>query len=458
MSTDSERVFDGITEISDETIEELYSTKTSEIRKRQKKKRRWPIAVSTAAAAAVIAVVISYLLSGGTLSAYALAEPDYPKEKQHMERESGFMDQYLTVIIPEMLETEENENVVFSPVNLYLALGMLSELTDGNTRAEILSLLGSADVETQRTRSYQLWNDCYQDSNKSQCILTSSIWLDKGTSYREEAIDILKNWYYAASYSGEMGSRGFNKALQRWLSDGTKGKLDESVKNIALSPDDVFALLQTVYFREKWHSEFKASDTKSDIFHAPGGDIERDFMHQKLESSTCWGAENFTAVWQSLQFSDMYYILPDEGLAPKDLLQDPEFLSFMTDEGRHGWSDTKYMKVNLSVPKFDVSSETDLLPHLESLGIRDVMNREKADFSALTETGPVWLTRGTQATRVKIDEKGCEGISYISFAGSGAALPPEEEMDFKLDRPFIFVVCDRGNAGRCLFAGVVNQP
>ena len=60
----------------------------------------------------------------------------------------------------------------------------LPDISDVKLMVEILSLLGSADVETQRTRSYQLWNDCYQDSNKSQCILTSSIWLDKSTSYR----------------------------------------------------------------------------------------------------------------------------------------------------------------------------------------------------------------------------------------------------------------------------------
>ena len=40
--------------------------------------------------------------------------------------------------------------------------------------------------------------------------------------------------------------------------------------------------------------------------------------------------------------------------------------------------------------------------------------------------------------------------------GVGAAVPPEEEIDFVLDRPFVFVIT--GEDGLPLFIGVVNQP
>lgn len=39
---------------------------------------------------------------------------------------------------------------------------------------------------------------------------------------------------------------------------------------------------------------------------------------------------------------------------------------------------------------------------------------------------------------------------------AGAAAPPEEEMDFVLDRPFLFAIT--GYDGLPLFVGVVNQP
>lgn len=39
---------------------------------------------------------------------------------------------------------------------------------------------------------------------------------------------------------------------------------------------------------------------------------------------------------------------------------------------------------------------------------------------------------------------------------AGAAAPPEEEMDFVLDRPFLFAIT--GADGLPLFVGVVNRP
>ena len=39
---------------------------------------------------------------------------------------------------------------------------------------------------------------------------------------------------------------------------------------------------------------------------------------------------------------------------------------------------------------------------------------------------------------------------------AGAAQPPDEIIDFVLDRPFVFVVTNRYDLP--LFAGVVNEP
>ncbi len=62
MSTDSEKIFDGITEVSDETIEELYRDNTLFTGKNQKKKRRFTVAMSIAAAAVICLSVTGWLI------------------------------------------------------------------------------------------------------------------------------------------------------------------------------------------------------------------------------------------------------------------------------------------------------------------------------------------------------------------------------------------------------------
>jgi len=42
------------------------------------------------------------------------------------------------------------------------------------------------------------------------------------------------------------------------------------------------------------------------------------------------------------------------------------------------------------------------------------------------------------------------------LANPGAGMPPQEEIDFVVDRPFLFVIT--GADSLPLFVGVVNQP
>ena len=40
---------------------------------------------------------------------------------------------------------------------------------------------------------------------------------------------------------------------------------------------------------------------------------------------------------------------------------------------------------------------------------------------------------------------------------AGAAMPPSEEVDFPLDRPFVFLITN-SDGSLPLFAGIVNNP
>ena len=60
------------------------------------------------------------------------------------------LDDFFAQSIPVFLSGEEGENKVYSPLNVYMALGMLAEITDGNSQAQILDLLGIDDKEQLR--------------------------------------------------------------------------------------------------------------------------------------------------------------------------------------------------------------------------------------------------------------------------------------------------------------------
>ena len=60
------------------------------------------------------------------------------------------------------------------------------------------------------------------------------------------------------------------------------------------------------------------------------------------------------------------------------------------------------------------------------------------------------------ATRISIDEKGVTAAAFTLIIRCGAAPPPEDEVDFVLDRPFMF--CIESEDDLPLFTGIVNEP
>ena len=108
------------------------------------------------------------------------------------------------------------------------------------------------------------------------------------------------------------------------------------------------------------------------------------------------------------------------------------------------------------MPKFDIASDLDLTESLERLGVTDVFDLERADFSPVTDDTAAFLSQARHAARVAIDEEGVTAAAYTVMMMAGAAAPPEEEVDFTLDRPFAFAIT--GADGLPLFVGVVHQP
>ena len=55
-----------------------------------------------------------------------------------------------------------------------------------------------------------------------------------------------------------------------------------------------------------------------------------------------------------------------------------------------------------------------------------------------------------------IDEEGCVAAAYTVMILKATGAAPEDEIDFVLDQPFIFMI--ESEVGLPLFVGVVNQP
>ncbi|MBR5537908.1 MAG: serpin family protein [Clostridia bacterium] len=469
----ADKLFDGITNVREDLLEqaETHVFKTG--------RRRYRFTV-VAVAGLLIAAILAGTVPGQQVSffdtpVHAATRAEYPEmtpypgenadwkdiEKwmdglnaQYRDVDAAALQPYLQASIPQFLQDNGTDNALYSPLNVYMALAMLAEVTDGDSRQQILHLLGAADIDALRQQANDLWNANYRDDGIMQRVLANSLWLSESYTFRQETLDRLAEQYFASSFCGQMGAEEFNTALRDWLNEQTGGLLGDQIDNLELTPDTVLALASTVYFKAKWNGGFNEANTADGLFHSTNGDVTCRMMKRSDITSYYW-ADNFTAVRMDFEDGGMWFILPDEGYTSGDLLEDCAFLELIQ-TANNGWENQTRLRVNMTVPKFDVSSQIKLRDGLQALGVTDVFDAGKADFSPVTDGEGLFVSEATHGVRVKIDEEGCEAAAYTMLALAGAAPPPDEEVDFTADRPFLFCVTGANNLP--LFVGVVNQP
>lgn len=445
MSENSEMIYEAVTNISDELVENASA-------KRRRPRRAWYM--SAVAALLVVVIAVALFRPGDGASALAITEAkydDYVRLPDDITTPGGCFE----ALTAQFLSGAGEENAVLSPVNIYMALAMLAELTDGESRGQLLSLIGADSVEALREQASAVWRACSRDEEEIQSVLASSVWLRDDLGYVQETMDTLANTYYASSYRGEMGSGEINRAIQSWLNEQTRGLLKEQAATIETNPLTVLLLATTIYYSAQWTDEFNEELNYTDVFHAPSGDVDAEYMYSG-RFMDYYSGEGWGAVRLSLRGGNgMWFILPDEDVSVDALLEDDDVMRLMSageaDEG-------EYVRVYFSVPKFDIASQLDLTEGLMELGVTDVFDPDVSDFTPMTTDTdvPIYVSEATHAARVKIDEEGVEAAAFTVLDAPTSMAPSDEEIYFTLDRPFLFAISSQD--GLPLFAGVVNRP
>lgn len=451
-----------------------------------KNKKWWIPALSAILAAAIVLCVIFLpnnkngkgIISPVNLTAYAIKQVEYPEcvaypneqsenyyeqeklwKQYRNELEIGYhsdmnTDAFFKNSFREFLKDSGGENKVYSPLNIYFTLGMLAELTDGNTRKEILDLLSETSVEELRKNANAIWRANYYDDKRVTSILSNSLWLNDKVKFKENTLERIADTYYASSYKGKMGSDEFNSALITWLNSNTKNLLSNETNEAFMTKYTAMAVASTIYYKAAWEVEFNKIATKKETFYLENGTAEKDFMKMSRQNTAVYYGDGFSAARLKLDGSGyMYFILPDKNVGVDKILSGNDAIELIIKGD--AFENNREGMVNFSIPKFDATAQFDLTKQLKELGINDAFSRLKADFTPTTDE-QLFLSKAKHAARVMIDEEGCTGAAYTVMILEGMSARPDEIIDFNVNRPFIFAVTSA--TSDVLFAGVINNP
>ncbi len=448
----NEDIYNAVTDINDKYIEE--ADRKNNFKNKKTFLRR---AVAAAAAAAVAFGIFSFSGRLGKSDYGAVAEVVFPKAIAFDDSDSRFAireqnpvsDDFLNSVnefsysTASALLSESETNSNYSPLSLYYALAMAANGAEGDTLDILLSLLGTDSLEKLNLEAGNLYRRFYSDNNIGGLKVANSMWMDDNYSFKQDfAVRNAEN-LYASCHIVDFSSEDTAKTISDWINNNTEGTLNAEY---SVSPQQVLALINTVYFHDEWVDKFDKNNTKEDTFYLEDGSEKQcDFMNSKYDTHSFSRGENFTRSYLGLKNSgSMVFILPDEGVTVQSLLSSPESVKNIFESGEDFSGEVVWQ-----VPKFDFSSSFDLTDMLKDLGID-----ENSDFSAISDD-MISLSSVIQQTNISIDEKGVEASAFTSIQYSGA-MPPEDRADMILNRPFIYGITD--SMGNLIFVGVCMDP
>lgn len=350
------------------------------------------------------------------------------------------------------------ESGCYSPLSLYHTLSILASGAEGDTRQQILSLLGTGDMDTLASENGKLYRVNYMDDEINILKIHNSLWLDEtasdGTpvSYNQDWVISAATDYYADVYAAEFSAGDTVRAIGSWIAEKTGGMLSPELD---LPEDSVMALVNTLWYKSQWMNQFNAENTTSDTFYCDSGEtVTADFMHQtdSVTGSYVRG-DGYTKSYLPLDQGRMVFVLPDEGCDIDDLLNE-DTLWKIFEEGEY-----QSAEVHWSVPKFETNASYDLIPAMKQLGVTDAFDLVRADFSTMaTSELPLYLGLLQQDAHITLSENGVEAAAY-TIAAAMAAEGMEQEhtiIEMNLNRPFLYLIT--ADDGSTLFIGVVRHP
>ncbi|MFC7406116.1 serpin family protein [Georgenia alba] len=352
---------------------------------------------------------------------------------------------------------DASANVVLSPASIAVALAMLAEGAGGETAAALDDALGASGQA--RSDAYNALQAAVGEHDGDPAVvqedelperpvlhLANGIVIDEGREVEQDYLDAIARSFDAGMQRAELSDGSGKAVLDEWVNEHTGGLVPQSA--VEPSEDHVLVLQNAVTLAARWASTFAPDDTRDEPFTTGTGEqVDVPTMHQTLDAAYTEAGDLQAVRLPYTEGFAMDVVLPPRGTAPAEV-------------GAQEWSalDAELSagtgtQVELSLPRVDVRSGTDLTEPLAANGLASLF--EGAELSGIAEE--LALSQVAHQATLAVDEDGTVAAAVTEAVGVTSAPAPTESVEMVVDRPFALRIVHL-DTGWPLFLGAINDP
>ena len=362
---------------------------------------------------------------------------------------AGAVPSFAFGLFQDIVSNDGSDIVFLSPLSASLALSMTANGASETTRQEMLSVLGF-DCSIKEVNEYNrsVMDLFASEPDGVELNAANSIWVSDAFPLKGRFCRTVRKNYDAMVTNLDFSDPASPSVINRWCADNTAGRIDKMIE--AIDPATQLYLLNALYFKGLWTTPFDTALTREDIFHGDSNDSQVKFMYNKAYFPYYIGPEGSMV---ELPYGDdmnfvMDVIIPPDGLSADEFVigLDSESLSRLS-------SGLQTDEIRLMLPSFKAEYDVSLNAALQRLGMKEAFT-SSADFSDMSKE-PLMISEVRQKTFIEVNEEGSEAAAITSIGIMRTSLAPEP-FEFKVDRPFVFLIRER-NSGTILFMGLVRN-
>jgi len=356
----------------------------------------------------------------------------------------------------------ENGNILFSPLSIEYALGMVYAGARGSTKEQMRKALCFTLADEKLHQGFaELKKGVVTQKEGLSFFMANALWGQKDYPFKKGFISLMQKHYDAglrfADFKKEPATA--RKSINDWVAKETQDKIKELLPEGAVHRLTRLVLTNALFFKGLWKYKFKKENTKKMEFHISADKtVTVEMMQMRAEGKKWEGIRYFKGQtvrilelpYKGEQFSFVIFLPRKvDGLA--------ELERGLTIKKLNGWlSKLKQLGewdlTNIYIPKFELTWGTrSLKGHLQAMGMKEAF-KETADLMGISDVKPLFVEDVFHKAYVRVDEEGTEAAAATAVEEVWGSIP-----DFKADHPFLFMIYHR-KSGAILFIGRLVDP
>lgn len=355
---------------------------------------------------------------------------------------------------------DAGQNIFFSPFSLSTALAMTYSGAAGDTAAQMKKGLSLCDDKLVTNLGYQQILTSIQNAKKDITLETANLlYLDERLKLLEEYHAVLEGSYQAIA-KRVLFSQGepIRQLINRKVEDLTRQKIKDLLPAGSISANTSMVLVNAIYFKGDWVDKFDISATSKKPFYiTPNRTVNVNMMFRK-DKFAAGRIPDLDCIALELPYKghriSMTLLLPDQ----KDGLSELEkkLVNYRLCElGSY----THEQEVNVQLPRFKLEeSLNELEVILSKMGMTDIFNSQRADFSGITGDRSLFVSAIIHKAFLEVNEEGSEAAAATAILMSRMMVfPSQQPLVFTADHPFFFFIRD-SHTQNILFVGRLSLP